>query len=152
MFTALHALAKSATLMIVIGAEDDQLRVSITPTQSGDKSKPHALRPLSLLATPAELDADFATALAIWQAPKRTLIEQAQAAAGESADTDDGEETTTSSAPAPAKKSKVGRPKKSDAPAGEPECAPAAEKSQDSAPAPAAAQPPAAAEFTLDLF
>ena len=69
MFTALHALAQSATLMIVVTAEGDDLRVSITPTQAGDKTKAHKLQPLSLVAPPAELDDGFAAAIASWQAP-----------------------------------------------------------------------------------
>lgn len=149
MFTALHALAQSATLMIVVAAEEDQLRVSITPTQLGDKAKPHALRPLSLLATPAELDADFAAALAIWQAPKRSLIEQAQAAAGESTDPNEGEAETTNpgAGPAPAKRPKATRPKKADA-------ATTGQQEETSAEEPKAAQKPAPVvdELTLNLF
>lgn len=85
MFKDLHELAQSATLMMIIGADGDQLRVSVTPTQVGDKTKAHVLRPLSLVGTPEELDADFATALAVWQAPKMSLIEQAKAAASDDA-------------------------------------------------------------------
>jgi PRTRC genetic system protein E len=78
MFTALQALAQKATLMVDITAEGDLLRVSITPTSSGkDPSQP--LRPLSLLATPEELDATFTEALHIWQAPHHLLIEKANA-------------------------------------------------------------------------
>lgn len=168
MFTALHDLAQSATLMIVVAAEDDQLRVSITPTTTGDKTKPHALRPLSLLATPAELDADFAAALAIWQAPKRSLIEQAHAAAAGGADDDAGESSDgapSTSAQAP-KKAKPGRKKNADAaanpalaqgdagagaPAGEPEATTEPEQPTEIAPPPPAQQP-ATDEFTLDLF
>ncbi|MBC7860317.1 MAG: PRTRC system protein E [Burkholderiaceae bacterium] len=168
MFTALHGLAQSATLMIVVAADGDQLRVSITPTATGDKTKPHALRPLSLLATPAELDADFAAALAIWQAPKRSLIEQAQAAAGEDPDEDAGESSNgAATEPAAPKKEKPGRKKKADAPANpgiaqgdagagpqpvELEGAEESKSNPEIAPPPAPAQPPAADEFTLDLF
>ncbi len=81
MFTALHALAQNSTLLIVVTAESDELRVSVTPTQTGDKTTAHKLRPLSLLGTAAELDEGFATALAVWLAPKMSLIEQAQAVA-----------------------------------------------------------------------
>lgn len=83
MFTALHALAKQATLMITIAPEGaDQLRVNVTPVPADSKAKASLPMPLSLVATPAEFDADFATALATWHAPKRSLIEQAQAATG----------------------------------------------------------------------
>jgi PRTRC genetic system protein E len=83
MFTTLHALAKQATLMITIAAEGDgQLRVNVTPMPFDTKAKSNLPQPLSLLATPEEFDADFITALSTWQAPKRSLIQQAQEAAG----------------------------------------------------------------------
>lgn len=79
MFTSLHALAKQATLMITIAAEgDDELRVNVTPVPADTKTKAKLPQPLSLRATPAEFDADFIAALATWQAPKRTLLQQAQ--------------------------------------------------------------------------
>ena len=83
MFTSLHALAKQATLMITIAAEgDDQLRVNVAPVPADTKTKAKLPQPLSLLATPAEFDADFIAALATWQAPKRSLLQQAQDAVG----------------------------------------------------------------------
>jgi len=83
MFTTLHALAKQATLMITVAAEgDDQLRVNVTPVPFDGKAKANLPQPLSLVATPAEFDTDFETALSTWQAPKRSLVEQAQAATG----------------------------------------------------------------------
>lgn len=86
MFTSLHSLAKQATLMITIAAEGaDQLRVNVTPMPFDDKAKARLPKPLSLLATPAEFDADFIAAIAAWQAPKRSLVEQAQASAEEPA-------------------------------------------------------------------
>lgn len=85
MFPELHAMAKDATLMITARAEGDQLRVSVTPTYPEGKAPAGVtpLRPLSVIGTPEELDADFASALTIWRAPKRSIIEQAQAAADE---------------------------------------------------------------------
>lgn len=86
MFTNLHELAKKATLMITVAAEgDDQLRVNITAAPFDTKAKASLPQPLSLVATPAEFDADFTTALGTWQAPKRTLLQQAQDAAGQPA-------------------------------------------------------------------
>lgn len=83
MFTNLHELAKKATLMITIAPEGaDQLRVNITAAPFDTKAKASLPQPLSLVATPAEFDADFIAALATWQAPKRTLLQQAQDAAG----------------------------------------------------------------------
>lgn len=83
MFTSLHELAKQATLMITIAAEGDgQLRVNVTPVPFDTKAKANLPQPLSLVASPAEFDADFTAALTTWHAPKRSLVEQAQAAAG----------------------------------------------------------------------
>ena len=83
MFTTLHELAKKAPLMITVAAEgDDLLRVNVTPTPTDTKAKHNLPQPLSLLATPTEFDADFIAALSTWQAPKRSLIQQAQDAAG----------------------------------------------------------------------
>lgn len=120
MFTALHALAQSATLMIVITAEDDDLRVSITPTQAGDKTKAHKLQPLSLIASPAELDEGFVAAIASWQAPKLSLQQQVEAA-NASADAGAAPTSSKASPKESAKRPGPGRPKKSDgaAPGGE---------------------------------
>ena len=114
MFTALHALAQSATLMIVVAAEGDDLRVSITPTQAGDKTKAHKLTPLSLIASPAELDDGFAAAIASWQAPKLTLQQQVEAA--NAAGTEGGAPASSKAAPkeSPARRAGPGRPKKID--------------------------------------
>jgi len=83
MFTTLHELAKKATLMITVAAEGDgQLRVNVTPMPFDTKAKSNLPQPLSLLATPTEFDADFIAALSTWQAPKRSLVQQAQDAVG----------------------------------------------------------------------
>jgi PRTRC genetic system protein E len=108
MFKDLHELAQDATLMITVAAEAEQLRVSVTPVYAGVKPPLGARRPLSILGTPDELDADFTAALAIWQAPRRTVLQQAQDA---SEDEQDGE-----AASAPAKqKNKPGRKPKAPA-------------------------------------
>jgi PRTRC genetic system protein E len=137
MFNALKALAQNATLMIVVAGEDaDQLRVSITPTYPGDKPKAHALKPLVLTGSADELDTDFAAAIGIWQAPKRTLIEQAQAAADNDDDESEGEG-------APGRKARVNQAKqKDDKPPRKPRNAPApasSPASSSAAPMPAAA-------------
>ncbi len=83
MFITLHELAKKATLMITVAAEGDEMvRVNVTPMPADTKAKHNLPQPLSLLATPVEFDADFVAALSTWQAPKRSLIQQAQDAAG----------------------------------------------------------------------
>jgi len=103
MFTSLHALAKQATLMITIAAEgDDQLRVNVTPVPFDTKAKANLPQPLSLVASPAEFDADFGAALLTWHAPKRSLIEQAQAAFGAPA--------AAPALPAPKSESKTDKP------------------------------------------
>lgn len=82
MFTALHALAQKSTLMIVLSTEGDLLRLNIAPAPSDESEQP-SIRPLSLLATPEELDRDLITALQIWQAPRKSLLEQAADAAAQ---------------------------------------------------------------------
>lgn len=182
MFKELHAMANDATLLITAKAEGDQLRVSVTPTYPDGKVPAGAspLRPLSVIASPEELDADFAAVLEFWRAPKRSLIEQAQAAAG---DADDGASPKAASKPAEAKasaaqpKSKTSRKPKADAAAGSGAPGPVAdgegegngdaetfaltgvESSADAAPAaePAAEPEPApdaapVDTFTIDLF
>lgn len=106
MFSHLHELAKKATLMITIAAEgDDQLRVNVTPVPFDTKAKASLPQPLSLVATPAEFDADFSAALTTWHAPKRSLVEQAQAAAG-------GAPAAAPALPAPKAGAKIDKPAK----------------------------------------
>ncbi|MEM4988809.1 PRTRC system protein E [Collimonas sp. H4R21] len=88
MFSALQALTQKATLLIVVAAEGELLRVSITPTITG-KDADQPLHPISLVATPAELDAGFVEALNAWQVPRRSLIEQVEAAAAASDENND---------------------------------------------------------------
>ena len=111
MFTDLHELTQTATLMIVVTSEGDQLRVSVTPTQAGDKTKPHALKPLSLLGTPTELDEYFGAALLAWQTPKKSLVEQAQDAANaEDSDDEDAKKAPSAAKSKPAPKAEKGKP------------------------------------------
>ncbi|MBW3496957.1 PRTRC system protein E [Janthinobacterium sp. NKUCC08_JDC] len=117
MFTTLHALTQSATLMIVVTAEGDDLRVSITPTQAGDKTKAHKLQPLSLVASPAELDDGFAAAIQSWQAPKLSLQQQVEAANAAGADPVAPPASSKSAAKEVGKRPGPGRPKKNDSPA-----------------------------------
>mgnify|MGYP000303363294 CR=1 FL=1 len=172
MFTTLHELAQRATLMITIAPEGaDQLRVNVTPVPADSKAKASLPMPLSLVATPAEFDADFPAALATWHAPKRSLVEQAQAATG-------GAPAAAPALPAPKeggkndKSSKKGRgkadgeqkpgalPVAGDATSeaageeerpGRPAGAGDAEPGDNPGPAPADHEP-TAADLTLDLF
>ena len=131
MFSDLHALAQSATLLLAISAEGDQLRVSVTPTQAGDKTKPHALRPLTLLGTPTELDSDFGAALIAWQGPKQSLIEQAEAQAGVES------ESGTAKSPAKTDKADTKAAKGKPGPKKKEPASSSADKSADEANAPA---------------
>lgn len=91
MFSAIEKLARGGTLLVTVCKEDElALRVGVTQVPTDTKVAPK-LRPLSLVGTAAELDAGFAEAVAIWQAPRKTLAEQAHAAAGE----DEGDSSTT---------------------------------------------------------
>jgi PRTRC genetic system protein E len=90
MFSALQALTQKTTLLIVVAAEGELLRVNITPT-SNDTDASHPLHPISLLATPAELDGGFVEALNAWQAPRLSLIEQVEAAAVAAASEEDND-------------------------------------------------------------
>ncbi len=121
MFTALHALAQSATLMIVVTAEGDDLRVSITPTQAGDKTKAHKLQPLSLVAGPTELDDGFAAAIQSWQAPKLSLLQQVEAVTAASADPIAPPASGKAASKEAGKRAGPGRPKRNEgsAPGGE---------------------------------
>ncbi|NGZ86435.1 PRTRC system protein E [Duganella aceris] len=163
MFNALKALAQNATLMLVVAGEDDgQLRVSITPTYPGDKPKAHALKPLVLTGTADELDADFAAAIGIWHAPKRSLIEQAQAAADTNDDDDEeeveGKSSTNGKPRSAANKSKEDKaprkPRNAPAPISSPPSSPPSPAHDAAAPAPAPTPAPAPVvdTVTLNLF
>jgi PRTRC genetic system protein E len=142
MFKELHAMAKAATLLMTASAEGDQLRVSVTATYPEGKVPAGAtpLRPLSVVGSPDELDADFAAVLAFWQAPKKSLIEQAQAAADEADDSVPGNEGKPAETP-PKSKGKPGR-KPGAAAAAKPEVA---------GPADAGAAAGGAGEFALTV-
>ncbi|KVG83223.1 hypothetical protein WJ36_10670 [Burkholderia ubonensis] len=80
LFTSLHALAQAASINILITAEgDENLRVNVTPLQNSKGEK--KLWPLSLVATPEELDAEFATAVEAYEPGALSLLDQARACA-----------------------------------------------------------------------
>jgi PRTRC genetic system protein E len=80
LFSALHDIARAANITILISAEgDDMLRVNVTPIQSSNAEK--KLWPLSIAATPAELDAQFADAVAAYQPSALSVLDQARACA-----------------------------------------------------------------------
>ncbi|VWB76774.1 hypothetical protein BLA6993_03629 [Burkholderia lata] len=86
LFTSLFPLAQSASLTILIVAEGDQLRVNVMPKSKDEKAE-QTLYPLSLLASPEELDRDFAEAVQIYAPGSQSVIEQARAASAANAET-----------------------------------------------------------------
>lgn len=81
MFKALHQLAQASPLILTIVAEDEQLRVTLMPQLDASSTVKAAPHPLSIVATPDELDADFASAIGIFAPGVLSVLEQAQAAA-----------------------------------------------------------------------
>ncbi|KVM05506.1 hypothetical protein WJ56_09225 [Burkholderia ubonensis] len=80
LFTSLHELARATSINILITAESDEtLRVNVTPLPNGKGEK--KLWPLSLVATPEELDAEFATAVEAYEPGALSLLDQARACA-----------------------------------------------------------------------
>ncbi|MCA8229258.1 PRTRC system protein E [Burkholderia vietnamiensis] len=156
LFTSLHELARTTSINILITAEgDDHLRVNVTPLPNGKGEK--KLWPLSLVATPEELDAEFAAAVEAYEPGALSLLDQARACAAAN---------TSGSAPAlpapsagqsssaPAKRGR-GRPPKA-AKAGDADASPSNNETNENATDPrqmriddaqqsAGAEPPAAA-------
>lgn len=115
LFTSLYPLAQRTTLTLLLTAEGDQLRVNVTPRASNDAKGEKTLYPLSILATPEELDADFAEAVAIYEPSIASVIDQARAASAANTDS-----RSAPALPAPTRgKRKPGRPPKADAATGE---------------------------------
>ncbi|WP_175981321.1 PRTRC system protein E [Burkholderia sp. BCC1630] len=80
LFTSLHELARTTSINILITAEgDENLRVNVTPLPNGKGEK--RLWPLSLVATPDELDAEFAAAVEAYEPGALSLLDQARACA-----------------------------------------------------------------------
>ncbi|UEW68557.1 hypothetical protein [Burkholderia phage BgVeeders33] len=80
LFTSLHELARTTSINILITAEgDENLRVNVTPLPNGKGEK--KLWPLSLVATPEELDAEFAAAVEAYEPGALSLLDQARACA-----------------------------------------------------------------------
>lgn len=141
MFTSLHALAKQAPIMISITAEGDELlRVNVMQVPAGS-SKATLLQPLSLCAPPGEFDTDFVAAIQAWHMPKRSLVEQAQAASEAGQAKAPASKTSTPKADRP-ETQRAARKKKANETDAEPTGLPAASDSP-SAPEPGAEQPPA---------
>src|SRR5207244_6985379 len=108
MFTELDALATTATLSMVISADDKRgtLTISVMPKPKKDAGEPALTKDLTLTATPAEFDDGFVAALKGYREARAGLIEQAEAtkevlqAAKEAAAKKAAEATTKVSKPA----------------------------------------------------
>ena len=108
MFTELYALATTATLSMVISADEKRgtLTISVMPKPKKDCGEAALTKDLTLTATPAEFDAGFVPALKGYREARAGLIEQAEAtkevldAAKEAAAKKAAEATTKASRPA----------------------------------------------------
>ena len=108
MFTELYALATTATLSMVISADDKRgtLTISVMPKPKKDVGEPALTKDLTLTATPAEFDGGFVAALKGYREARAGLIEQAEAtkevlqAAKEAAAKKAADVTTKASKPA----------------------------------------------------
>jgi len=81
MFTELYALATTATLAMVISADEKRgtLTISVMPKPKKDVGEPALTKDLTLTATPAEFDGGFVAALTGYREARAGLIEQAEA-------------------------------------------------------------------------
>ena len=81
MFTELYALATTATLSMVVSADDKDgtLTISVMPKPKKDVGEPALTKDLTLTATPTEFDGGFVAALKGYCEARTGLIEQAEA-------------------------------------------------------------------------
>ena len=80
MFSELYALATTATLSMVVSADDKRgtLTISVMPKPKKDVGEPALTKDLTLTATPAEFDDGFVAALKGYRVARAGLIEQAE--------------------------------------------------------------------------
>src|ERR1700682_2852629 len=108
MFTELYELATTATLSMVISADEKRgtLTISVMPKPKKDAGEPALTKDLTLTAIPAEFDDGFVAALKGYREARAGLIEQAEVtkevlqAAKEAAAKKAAEATTKASKPA----------------------------------------------------
>lgn len=81
MFEELYALATSATLTMVLSADEKtgRMTINVIPRPKKDVYEPALTKELSLTATPAEFDAGFVDVLKGYRAARQSLAEQAEA-------------------------------------------------------------------------
>lgn len=81
MFEELHALAISATLTMIVSADEKtgRMTVHVIPKPKKDVDEPALTKALSLTASPQELDAGFVEALRGYREVRHSLAEQVEA-------------------------------------------------------------------------
>jgi PRTRC genetic system protein E len=80
-FQELYALASTATLTMIISADDKagKMTISVLPKPKKECGEVALTKDLTLTATPAEFDAEFVQALRGYQASRLSLSEQVEA-------------------------------------------------------------------------
>jgi PRTRC genetic system protein E len=125
MFEELFALARHATLTLIVSADaaSGRMTVSVIPKPKDDNDEAALRQPLSLTATPQEFDADFLAALRDYREVRSSLAEQAAATkevleAAKSVSVKKASEAVSkASTPATAQAAKPANSSKADAPA-----------------------------------
>ncbi len=81
MFEELYALATSATLTMVLSADEKtgRMTINVIPKPRKDMDETALTQALSLTATPAEFDAEFVDVLKGYREVRQSLAEQAEA-------------------------------------------------------------------------
>lgn len=81
MFEELYALAASATLTMVISADDKsgRMTINVIPKPKKDVDEPALTKALSLTAAPGEFDAEFVEVLKGYREVRQSLAAQAEA-------------------------------------------------------------------------
>jgi PRTRC genetic system protein E len=81
MFTELYALATTATLTMVVSADEKsgQLTINVLPKPKKDVGEPALTKDLTLTAAPEEFDAGFLDVLRGYREKRASLMEQAEA-------------------------------------------------------------------------
>ena len=118
MFQELYELARTSgalTMTVAADAAAGKLTVIVSPKGGETKDEPALSTPLSLTATPAELDAGFFDALASYRTARTSLADQVAAttevlAAAREASVAKGSKAVTKALPKPASTNK-GAPK-----------------------------------------
>ena len=81
MFSELYALATTATLSMVVSADEKRgtLTISVIPKPKKDMGEAALTKDLTLTASPADFDSGFIAALTGYREARAGLIEQAEA-------------------------------------------------------------------------